>query len=83
MASWALKVAALAMFMAIYSVMMFAMQILNMTVVLCMFVPFLLLPMAFYCGLIFYRLIGQAYGEAEGRCEPEAELQESAAVPAA
>lgn len=81
--NWLGFLAALAMFMAIYSVMMFAMQILNMTVVLCMFVPFLLLPMAFYCGLILYRLIGQAYGEAEGRGESEAEPQESAAVPAA
>lgn len=56
-------VVALGAFFAVYMVVMFVTQILYMTIIFCCLIPFVLLPLGFYCGIILYRLIGQAYGE--------------------
>ncbi len=60
---------AMLLFFTLYTLMMFAFQILYLTIVLCFVAPLLLMPAAFYCGLIYYRLIGQAYGDALRKLE--------------
>lgn len=51
------------LFFAVYWVMMFVFQVLYFTVILCFLAPVLIMPVAFYCGVIYQRLIGQAYGD--------------------
>lgn len=55
---------ALGIFVVIYSLMLFITQILYMTLIFCCLVPFVLMPLTVYGGIILYRLLGQAYGEA-------------------
>jgi hypothetical protein len=56
-------VTALLVFITVYTVIMFGWQVLYFTVILCFLAPLLLMPAAFYTALVFYRLVGQAYGE--------------------
>ena len=51
-----------AVFAVVYTVVMIVTQILYMSVVLCMFVPFVSVPLGIYAAWIVYRLVGQAYG---------------------
>lgn len=69
---------ALLLFLTVYLVAMMAFQILYFTFILCFLTPLLMMPAAFYSGLIYYRLIGQAYGDAQRKLnlpEPGAALE--------
>ena len=48
---------------ALYFVMMMAIQVLYMTIILCLLIPFAIAPLGFYVLVIYGRMIGQAYGE--------------------
>lgn len=54
---------AVGIFGALYVLLVVVTQILYFTLVLCLFIPLLLIPLGFYSGVVFYRLVGQAYGE--------------------
>lgn len=75
---------AIGIFGSLYVLLMVVTQILYFTVVLCLVIPFLLVPLGFYSGLVFYRLVGQAYGEtiapAEEAALPEPEVEPSPAI---
>ena len=70
---------ALGVLMGLYMLILLGWQILYFTLVLCLFAPLLLAPVVFYAGLVYCRLVGQAYGETlpagpvtpARRCEPE------------
>jgi hypothetical protein len=49
--------------LGLYTLIMFAMQIIYMTVVLCCLLPVLLMPIMFYAMVVYYHSAGLAYGE--------------------
>jgi len=75
---------AIGIFGSLYVLLVVVTQILYFTLVLCIFIPFLLIPMGFYSGLVFYRLVGQAYGEAQppvvAAPQPEPIIEPSPAI---
>jgi len=74
-------VLAVMLFFAVYWVMMLAFQILYFTIILCFLAPLLIMPIAFYCGVVYQRLIGQAYGDALRKLEtPQSEAVVDAAA---
>lgn len=58
----------------LYFVILVGWQILYFTVILCLVTPLLIAPLTFYGGLVFYRLVGQAYGEKNAVLAPSATL---------
>lgn len=59
-------------FMMIYLLAMVVYQVMYFTIILCVFTPLALAPILFYALVVFYRLIGQAYGEATAPATPAA-----------
>ena len=65
----------LLVFGALYSLVMVVTQVLYMTLIFCILIHFVLLPLSMYMAVVLFRLIGQAYGEVSSAAvEPEAGL---------
>jgi hypothetical protein len=71
---------AIGVFGVLYLLMMIVLQVLYFTLVLCFLIPFLLMPLGFYSGVVYYRINGQAYGEMAQR--DAAQPAEKSAFPA-
>lgn len=54
-----------AVFGLAYTALTLLVQFLFMTVVLCMLVPFVIMPLGVYTSWLLYRLVGQAYGQSQ------------------
>lgn len=74
--------AALGIFGAFYLLMVVVTQILYFTLVLCVLVPVFMILIGFYAGLVYYRLVGQAYGEAQPPVEDAPSAVQAEPAPA-
>ncbi len=72
-------VAALIIMIGVYSVMIFGIQILYMTVVLCLLIPLIMAPVGFYIRLIMFALLGEVYRVGEEKAFPTEAVAEIAA----
>lgn len=72
---------------ALYTLLNLVVQLLYMTLIFCVLIPFAVLPLSMYMGVVLYRLVGQVYGEAAGgeaaaAIEPTPEAPEPPLEPA-
>jgi hypothetical protein len=75
----------LLIFGSLYFLVTIVTQVLYLTLIFCVLIPFVLLPLSMYMAVVLYRLIGQAYGEVrppERMPEEPVDPELSASLPA-
>ena len=70
---------ALIIVIGVYALLIFGLQILYMTLVLCFLIPFVTAPVTFYIGLITYAALGEVYRVGEEKAFPTEAVAEIAA----